>query len=395
MAHFPVEIPHQETITFILFVIFTGTAIISTLALYARQSLLVAYIVLGMLLGPEGFKLIKDPVLIKQIGDVGVIFLLFLLGLSLNPYELIRMLKKTSWIAFASSVIFWVVGFAVADLIGLPLKACAVVGAAMMFSSTIVGLKLLPTTMLHHRHTGEVMISLLLLQDIIAIIVLLFFQGTGDVWTQVVQLSIGFPLLLVFAYFFQRYVLIRLMTRFDLFQEYIFLLSIGWCLAMAEIASVVGLSPAIGAFMGGVSIATHPVSQFISENLKPLRDFFLVMFFFQVGAQFDFDAMTSEVIIGTLVMATLMMFIKPFVFKYLLQLAGETKSVAWEVGVRLAQISEFSILIAYIAFESQLLGPRGLNLIQGVTIITFVVSTYWVVLRFPTPVAMSDRLRMD
>jgi predicted Kef-type K+ transport protein len=65
------------------------------------------------------------------------------------------------------------------------------------------------------------------------------------------------------------------------------------------------------------------------------------------------------------------------------------------VGVRLAQISEFSILIAYIAFESQLLGPRGLNLIQGVTIITFVVSTYWVVLRFPTPVAMSDRLRMD
>lgn len=401
----------RESITFVMFLIFTGTAVLSTVALYARQSLLVAYIILGMILGHFGLSMVNDAELIKQIGDIGIIFLLFLLGLSLNPFELIKMLGEMSWIALFSSLIFGVVGFVVAYLFGVSIYGSVIVGVAMMFSSTIVGLKLLPTTVLHHRHTGEVMISLLLLQDVIAIFVLMILQliqeGHQGLWLRMGGLFFGFPFLLCFAYLFQKFVLLKLFTRFDSFREYIFLLSIGWCLAMAQAATMVGLSPEIGAFIGGVSIATHPISQFISENLRPLRDFFLVMFFFTVGAQFNLPNVGS-VILPALVLSALMMLVKPYTFRFLLQRAGETKGVAWEVGVRLAQASEFSLLIAYLASsmgfvghhnghgsEAALQGLNASDLIQAVTIITFVLSTYWVVFRFPSPIAMSDRLRMD
>lgn len=386
-----------DSITFIIFVIFTGTAILSTLALYTRQSLLIAYIALGMILGPFGLGFITNSELISQTGNIGIIFLLFLLGLNLDPRELIKMLKEISWVALVSSLVFGIIGFAVAMAYKIPVNESIIVGAAMMFSSTIVGLKLLPTTVLHHRHTGDVMVSLLLLQDIIAIVVLLVLQGIQDSAfsiTDVARISVGFPALIVFAYFFQRFVLIRLIAKFDRFKEYIFLLSIGWCLAMAEAANAVGLSAEIGAFIAGVSIAANPISLYISENLKPLRDFFLVMFFFTVGAGFNIRAFPS-IAIPALVLAGLMMLVKPYTFRFLLQRYGEPKRVSWEVGVRLAQVSEFSLLIAYLAQQSKLIGQYASDLIQAVTILTFIVSTYWVVFKFKTPVAVSDRLRRD
>lgn len=160
-----------------LFLIFTGAAVFSTVALFTRQSLLVAYLVLGILIGPYGFRLITDATLIANTGEIGIIFLLFLLGLHLDPRNLFHTLRKTSWITLISSIVFFLVGWLVSYVAGLNFTECAIVGAAMMFSSTIIGLKLLPTTVLHHQHTGEIMISVLLLQDLIAIFVLLLIHG--------------------------------------------------------------------------------------------------------------------------------------------------------------------------------------------------------------------------
>ena len=169
----------------------------------------------------------------------------------------------------------------------------------MMFSSTIIGIKLLPTTVLHHRHIGELMIGLLLLQDLLAIIVLmvLFSAVSGDgagMGTELAISLLSLPLLAGAALLCVRYVLLPLITRFDRFHEYIFLLALGWCLGMAEAAKALGLSEEIGAFIAGITIATSPISQYIAVNLKPLRDFFLILFFFSVGARFDL-AMLGQV----------------------------------------------------------------------------------------------------
>ncbi|NCT56702.1 MAG: cation:proton antiporter [Legionella sp.] len=389
----------QEGVVFYtVFLIFTGAAVFSTLVLYTRQSLLVAYILLGAALGPWGLGLISDLTAVREVGDVGIVFLLFLLGLHLQPQNLLHMLKKVTWIATLSSLLFALVAYGIGRWFGLSVTESLVLGASMMFSSTIIGLKLLPTTILHHQHTGEVMISVLLMQDIIAIVVLILINGAQNVggldWRDLVSVCITLPALVFFAFAVERYVLVKLLARFDRTQEYVFLLSIGWCLALSMLAEHLGLSEDIGAFVAGVALASSPISLFIAESLKPLRDFFLVMFFFAVGATFNFGA-AAPVVIPALILASLILVFKPWCFYFLLSKAGEKKAVSKEVGMRLGQASEFSLLVASIALSTKLISDVASNLIQATTILTFIVSSYVVVLKYPTPMSLTDKMRKD
>jgi Kef-type K+ transport system membrane component KefB len=387
----------HPTIIYVIFLIFAGTAILSTVALFTRQSLLVAYIALGALFGPWGLKFVSDSTMIKQAGDIGIIFLLFLLGLDLQPQNLLHSLRKMSWIALISSGIFFALGFSISYFFKFNFSACVIIGFSTMFSSTIIGLKLLPTTILHHQHTGELMISILLLQDLIAIAVLLVLQGIGDRAFSFQDLGLiisAFPVLLIIAYIFQRFILAKLLQLFDTIHEYIFILSIGWCLCMAQLGYSLGLTEEIGAFIAGVALATNPISLYIAESLKPLRDFFLVIFFFSIGAGFNFDYLHA-VIVPAAILASFILVGKPLVFGWLLQRSGENKPIGWEVGVRLGQISEFSLLVAYLAYKTNVIDLSANYMIQAATILTFIASCYWVVLRYPTPLASTEKLRRD
>ena len=391
----------QDPIVFTIFLVFTGAAVFATFALFARQSLLVAYILLGALFGPSALGLVTDPELIRNISEFGIMFLLFLLGLNLQPQELLRMVAKTTQVTVLSSLAFFATGFLVSKLFGFGFTEALLVGAAATFSSTIVGLKLLPTTVLHHQRSGEVIISILLLQDLLAIVLLLVVQGSsqssgsgGMQIIDVIKLLVALPALIGFAWMVERYVLIRLIRKFDKIQEYIFLMTIGWCLGMAELAALLGLSAEIGAFIAGVVLASSPIAMFIAESLKPLRDFFLVLFFFSLGAGFDIG-LIDEVIIPALVLAAAMMLLKPPVFRVLLLRTGESEKRSHEVGYRLGQMSEFSLLLAVLALENKVISAEASYLIQLSTLLTFLVSSYLVVLRFPTPIAVSDALRRD
>jgi len=388
-----------SSITFSFFLIFSGAAVFASLALYTRQPLIIAYIALGACIGPYGLSLVTDLKLLSDIGHVGIIFLLFLLGLDMQPQALWATLRKSTFVALFSSVIFLGTGFAVAQLFGYSVMDSLITGAAMMFSSTIIGIKLLPTTVLHHRHIGELMIGLLLLQDLLAIIVLMVLfsasSGSTDGMGKELALSLlSLPLLAGGALLLVRYILLPLITRFDRFHEYIFLLAIGWCLGVAEAAKALGLSEEIGAFIAGITIATSPISQYIAVNLKPLRDFFLILFFFSVGARFDL-AVLNQVLAPALVLSVLVLGLKPVVYRFLLGGVSEKRSLAWDLGFRLGQGSEFSLLIAYVAVGSALISEQASLLIQATTIITLLASSYIVVLNYPTPIAISDRLRRD
>ncbi len=390
-------IVHDSSIIFSIFLIFTGAAAFATVALYARQALIIGYIVLGVLAGPWGLKLISDLSLIEDIATVGIIFLLFLLGLNLYPQKLGVLLKEATVVTCVTSLIFAALGWAVAYGFGFSATECIIIGVATMFSSTIIGLKLLPTTVLHHRHAGEVIISVLLLQDLIAIVTLLVLHGLqrGDLpWLDVGLLLVGLPLLVAVAYLGERFVLLKLIQRFDKIQEYIFLLALGWCLGVAELAHFLGLSHEIGAFVAGVAVATSPIARFIAESLKPLRDFFLVMFFFALGAGLNLG-MVSEVIVPALVLSAGVLVVKPLTYKHMLIHQAENPKFAWEIGWRLGQMSEFSLLIALGSLSAGLITPKAGYLIQLATLLTFVGSSYLIVLRYPTPIAVSERLRRD
>lgn len=388
-----------SSVTFSFFLIFTGAAVFASVALFTRQPLIIAYIALGACIGPYGLSLVTDLDLLSDIGHVGIIFLLFLLGLDMQPQALWATLRNSTVVAIISSTVFLGVGFGTTWLFGYSAIDSIIVGAAMMFSSTIIGIKLLPTTVLHHRHIGELMIGLLLLQDVLAIVVLMILlsisgNGSESVGKEIALSLLSLPLLATAAWLLVRYVLLPLITRFDRIHEYIFLLAIGWCLGLAEAAQVMGLSAEIGAFIAGVSIATSPISQYIAVNLKPLRDFFLILFFFAVGAKLDLSQL-GQILIPAVLLAVLVLILKPVVYQFLLKGVSEKKTLAWDLGFRLGQASEFSLLIAYVAAGSALISTQASLLIQTTTIITFLVSSYIVVLNYPTPIAVSDKLRRD
>ncbi len=389
--------PHSG-ITETFFFIFAGAAVLATVALYTRQPMLVAYVVLGCLLGPFGGGWIDDPGFLSEIAEFGIIFLLFLVGLDLQPSKLRNMLGESLLTALGTTVAFFGTGYLVMLAFGFSHVEAAVTGIAASFSSTILGVKLLPTTALHHRHIGEMVVSLLLIQDLLAILAILLLTGLGmdieALFTSLVTIFLGLPAVSLIAYVGVRFALLKLITLFDAFHEYIFLVAIGWCLGIANLAVYLGLSAEIGAFIAGVSLATSPIAQYIAESLRPLRDFFLVLFFFSVGATLNIG-LIGEVWGAVVVLAVMLLAIKPVVFATLLKVQGEGKGVAWEVGYRLGQASEFSLLLSYIALANVLISEEAGLVIQFATVLTLIVSSYLVIFRYPSPMSPNPELRRD
>ena len=379
-----------------LALIFAGASILATIFLYLKQPIILAYISLGVLAGPWGIGLFEDPRHIEHISHLGIILLMFLIGLNLHPQKLSALLKRTAPITLATCLLFALPAMLITRLFHFSWSESLIVGLSLMFSSTVVCVKLIPTSSLHHKHIGEIMISILLLQDIIAVGLILFLYSSTatNIYIEVLFLLLKMFIFSGSSYLFVRYVILFLFRRFDKIQDYIFIMSLGWCLLCAEIASLIGLSYEIGAFVAGIVLATSPISLFISEGLKPIREFFLILFFFSIGAQFDLFV-TKQVIIPGLILAGIILLIKPLVFNTAFRLTGESANLAKELGIRLGQASEFSLLVAYGAFAAGKIEARTSYLIQLAAISTFIISTYFVVYRYPTPISISASNRQD
>jgi Kef-type K+ transport system membrane component KefB len=192
------------------------------------------------------------------------------------------------------------------------------------------------------------------------------------------------------AFFIVESILLKFFEKFGMVQDYIFLMSIGWCLLGAETALYLGLSYEIGAFIAGISLGASPLALKISGGLKPVREFFLILFFFSIGAQFDLF-ISSEVWAPALVIALFIILIKPIAFHMAFRKSKETMHDSWELGFRLGQSSEFSILVSFSALRACVIEPKTAYLIQLATILTFIISTYIVVYKYKTPISQSSR----
>ncbi|MCP5101496.1 MAG: cation:proton antiporter, partial [Chloroflexi bacterium] len=284
-------------------VIFAGAAGLATLFLFLKQPIILAYIVLGILVGPKGLGLINDAEQIEQLAHTGIVLLLFLIGLNFQPAKLVGLLGRVGIVTLATCFLFMLLSFVAALALGFPLIDSLIVGGALMFSSTIVSLKLIPTTQLHHHHVGEVMISVLLLQDVIAImlIVLVTEGGMDNLTLSVTLLLLKLVVLSVLSFVFVKFVITKLLLRFDVIKEHTFVMALGWGLFVAGTAKMLGLSLEMGAFIAGISLATVPIALVIAEELKPLRDFFLILFFFSIGAEFDLVVSRELIVPGLII----------------------------------------------------------------------------------------------
>ncbi|MCH8104699.1 MAG: cation:proton antiporter [Proteobacteria bacterium] len=385
-----------DHILFQFVLIFAGAALFATLFLYLKQPIILSYIVLGIVVGPKGLGLINDAEQIEQLSRIGIILLLFLIGLNFQPAKLVGLIGRLGLITLATCFIFMLLSMAAVLALGYAFIDSLVIGAALMFSSTIVSLKLIPTTQLHHDHVGEVMISVLLLQDVIAIVLILLVTegGMDNIAMSMILLLIKLVGLSFLSFVIVRLVITKLFIKFDVIKEHTFILALGWGLFIAGAAEMLGLSFEMGAFIAGVSLATVPNALVIAEEFKPLRDFFLILFFFSIGAKFDL-LVSQQLIVPGLILTALLMLAKPVIFKLGFKVIGENPKISAELGVRLGQASEFSLLIAFSALASGLIEERSSSLIQLVVVLTFVASTYWVVNSYPTPISYKSSQRKD
>ncbi len=385
-----------DHIIFQFVLIFAGAALFATLFLYLKQPIILSYIVLGIVVGPKGLGLINDAEQIEQLSRIGIILLLFLIGLNFQPAKLVGLIGRLGLITLATCFIFMLLSMAAVLALGYAFIDSLVIGAALMFSSTIVSLKLIPTTQLHPDHVGEVMISVLLLQDVVAIVLILLVTegGMDNIAMSMILLLIKLVGLSFLSFVIVRLVITKLFIKFDVIKEHTFILALGWGLFIAGAAEMLGLSFEMGAFIAGVSLATVPNALVIAEEFKPLRDFFLILFFFSIGAKFDL-LVSQQLIVPGLILPALLMLAKPVIFKLGFKVIGENPKISAELGVRLGQASEFSLLIAFSALASGLIEERSSSLIQLVVVLTFVASTYWVVNSYPTPISYKSSQRKD
>jgi Kef-type K+ transport system membrane component KefB len=371
------------------------SAVLSWVAFFTRQPIIIAYIVCGVIAGPWGLSLVKNIEFVNAVSRIGITLLLFLAGIVLHPQRLIGLFRKTMLVALGSSLLMLILTMVFALAWGFGVTESLFIGLALMFSSTILVVKLLPTTTLHQQHMGSVCIGILIIEDLIAVLLLMFLNRTqAGSLLQVLLVPIKGIGLIAFALLFEQFVLRKVMARIDEFHEVLYLSALAWCLGMALLAHLAGFGHEVGAFVAGVALARSPLSLFFSEGLKFLRDFFLVLFFFVLGARIDLLVM-QKMIIPAAILGILFITVKPWVMKLLFKTTGEDAPFSKEAAWRLGQASEFSLIIAVFALEAGKVGQNASQLIQMATIITMIISSYIVVFRFPTPLGMRKQLKQD
>ncbi|MBF0197280.1 MAG: cation:proton antiporter [Planctomycetes bacterium] len=366
-------------------VVIIGASILSYLSIIGRLPVVLAYLLCGVIAGPWGLKWVHAVDSLTEVSELGITLLLFLAGVELHPRRLKELFTKTAFATVFSCCLSGVGVYAIMQGLGYSFKASVLIAMSMIFSSTILAIKLLPTTTLHHQFMGAYCIAILIFQDIIAIVCIMALSGSGQSYWQVgLLLPLKGIFLLSFSFLVEQYALRPIMRRCESIDETLYLFPLAWCLSISLLSGFLGFSHEIGAFIAGFALTRSPISQFLMEKLKLLRDFFLLFFFFTLGASLDLIQLPS-ILIPSLILALAVMLFKVISYYSSIRIAGENHKFSVQAGVRLAQASEFSIIISLIAYKHDMLSSSEIQLIQFTTILTFLFSSYLVCNLYRTP----------
>ncbi len=351
--------------------------IVSMVVGLLKQPLILGYILTGILLGPSAFNLISQGNTFNVFSSIGITLLLFIIGLGLNAGVFRKLGKVVLLVALSELVVVGSVGFFITQSFGFNFTEAMLIGLCLFFSSTIIIVKVLSDKKEQTRLHGQIAIGVILLDDIVATIALLFVSaGKGGFSpNELGFLFIKGVILAIVLYIISAKLLPRISKLFASSQELLFLFTIAWGFGVATLFELSGFSIEVGALFAGVSLAGLPYSQEMASRLKPLRDFFIVLFFITLGGSLNISNLAAG--IGpALVLSAVVIFLKPLSVMVGLGLFGYTKRTSFKAGINLSQISEFSIILIVLAATSGLVGTDLSAIVTLVAIITITVSTY-------------------
>ncbi|MGQ9646889.1 MAG: cation:proton antiporter [Thermodesulfobacteriota bacterium] len=360
-----------------------AAAAVGALSVWLRQPLILGYILVGILMGPSmlGWVTARDQV--DLLARMGIAMLLFVVGLKLDLH-LIRTLGPVALATGLGQVLFTsIIGYFLALPLGLSPIAALYVAVALTFSSTIIIVKLLSDKREIDTLHGRIAVGFLIVQDIVVILVMIGLSAYGmagvsnDLGRSLGLLLLKGVGLLVGIGLLMRYLLPWLLHQLARSLELLVLFSIAWAVFLAILADSFGFSKEVGAFLAGISLASTRYREAIGARLISLRDFLLLFFFIDLGAQLDMGALGAQ--IGPAVVLSLFVLIgNPLIVMIIMGAMGYRRRTGFLAGLTVAQISEFSLILGALGVSIGHIGNETLGLITLVGLITIGLSTYMI-----------------
>lgn len=370
-------------IFFEIAVIVCVAAILAGIFRVLRQPAILAYILTGVVLAPLGLLSIESHDFLRTLGEVGITLLLFMIGLEIRIKELPTIGKVAAITSVFQILLTFVLGFVIASLLGFDTVTSSYLAIVLVFSSTIVVVKLLSDKRDLGSLYGKIAVGILLIQDFLAILILILLSGfkNGGMVSpdQIVLLGLKAIALVGWIVVLSQKVMPRIVGLFAKSSETLFLISLAWLFGLSALvsSSFVGFSIEIGGFLAGLALSNSIVNYQIIAKARILRDFFIILFFVILGVQMDF-ANISSVFVPAIIFSAFVLLVKPLIVSFIMGALGYRKRTSFLTGISLAQISEFSLIVVFLGTSLKQIPANIVSLVTLVGAITFVVSTYMI-----------------
>ncbi len=353
-------------------------ALVSLLMRFLRQPLIIGHIITGFLVGQFALGIFQNTETLELFSKLGISFLLFSVGLTMNPkalrdYGLVSILSGFGQVLLAGGV-----GAVIALALGFDLVTALYVGVALSFSSTVIVMKLLSDKGDLDKLYVKLSIGSLLLQDLVAIVLLFLIpfisgtQGTGQEIFETLGLGVASAVgVFLFSHYLIRH-LHRYMTRS---QELLFLFATAWGMCVSALFAAIGFSLEGGALIAGIALSTLPSRHEIGARLAPLKDFFIVAFFVLLGTHISVGDVQT-IFWPALIFSVYVLIGNPLLQLVVLGVLGYRKKTGFQTGMMAAQISEFSLILVALGVSLGQVPPAVLSIVTLVGIVTIFISSY-------------------
>jgi len=355
-------------------------ALLGAIGQLFKQPLIVMFIVLGILAGPSVLDIVKSKDNFNLLAEIGISVLLFIVGLKLD-IRIIRSVGKIALITGLGQVLFTsLFGY----FIGLALEFSSLhsfyIAVALTFSSTIIIVKLLSDKNEIDSLHGQIAIGFLIVQDILVILVMIVISALGNgentsLAEDLIKTLISGSVLLALTLIAMKWIIPGISVFLARSKELLTLFAIAWAVSLATVGELAGFSGAVGAFLAGISLASSDFKDMINSRLTSLRDFLLLFFFVNLGANIQLSDLGSQVF-PALIFSVFVLIGNPIIVLIIMGIMGYRKRTSFLAGLTVAQISEFSLIFAALGLAVGHISEEVVGLITLVGLITIGLSTY-------------------
>jgi len=363
-------------------------AVIGAIGIRLRQPLIVAFIVVGILVGPSILGWVSANDQVDLLAKLGIALLLFVVGLKLDM-KIIRTMGPVALATGMGQVMFTsIIGYFIAITLGMTAVTALYVAVALTFSSTIIIVKLLSDKREVDALHGRIAIGFLIVQDIAVVLVMIGLTALGEagdvssLGQEALAVLLKGGLLIAAIALLMRYVLTPLLHQLARSPELLVLFAIAWAVALGAVGVHLGFSKEVGAFLAGVSLASTPYREAIGARLVSLRDFLLLFFFIDLGAGLEMATLSAQVI-PAIILSLFVLIGNPLIVMIILGAMGYRKRTGFLAGLTVAQISEFSLILGALGLSLGHIDADTMGLITLVGLITISASTYMILYSHP------------